>query len=157
MTRLISVLAPLFLAVLCLLCQGSNAFAPSKNLAFAKVSLVSPMTTSLFRPNVLLATQDEEPMSGRTTDTATDDAAPEEKKKLTLEEKMKGWEATEEEIKAASLGGIIPTPSANRSDAFDVGLWIVFPLMVVSGLFFAFFPLIMENIDVSSVGPPPTS
>jgi hypothetical protein len=82
---------------------------------------------------------------------------PEKKTKLTLEEKMKGWEATEEEIKAASLGGIVPQPSANRSDAFDVGLWIVFPLMVASGLFFAFFPIIMENIDVSSVGPPPTS
>ena len=106
------------------------------------------MTTSSFRPNVLLATPDEE---ATTSDTVT-----EEKKKLTLEEKMKAWEATEAEIKAASLGGIIPQPSAGRADAFDVGLWIVFPLMVVSGLIFAFFPIIMENIDVSSVGPPPT-
>lgn len=148
MTRFISLHMPLFLAVLCLLCQGSNAFTPSKNPAFVKVSSVSPMTTSSFRPNVLLATPDEE---ATTSDTVT-----EEKKKLTLEEKMKAWEATEAEIKAASLGGIIPQPSAGRADAFDVGLWIVFPLMVVSGLIFAFFPIIMENIDVSSVGPPPT-
>jgi hypothetical protein len=30
---------------------------------------------------------------------------------------MKGWEATEEEVKAKTLGGIVP----GRSDAFDVG------------------------------------
>jgi hypothetical protein len=72
--------------------------------------------------------------------------------KLSLEEKMKGWEATEEEAKAATLGGLIP----GRSDAFDVGLYIAFPLMVASGLFFAFFPLIMGNIDTTAVGPPPT-
>jgi hypothetical protein len=153
MTRLISVLATLSLAVLCLLCEGSNAFTPSKNLAFVKVVSVSPITTS-FRPNVLLAAQGEEPMID--TDTVVEET-PVVKTKLTLEEKMKGWEATEAEIKAASLGGIVPQPSANRSDAFDVGLWIVFPLMVVSGLIFAFFPIIMSNIDVSSVGPPPTS
>ena len=72
--------------------------------------------------------------------------------KMSLEEKMKGWEASEEEIKAASLGGIVP----GRSDAFDVGLYIAFPLMVISGLIFALFPLIMGNIDTSEFGPPPT-
>lgn len=70
-----------------------------------------------------------------------------------LEEKMKSWEASEEEIRAATLGGVVP----GRSDAFDVGLYIAFPLMVLSGLVFAFFPIIMGNIDTSSVGPPPTS
>lgn len=70
-----------------------------------------------------------------------------------LESKMKSWEASEEEIKAATLGGVVP----GRTDAFDVGLYIAFPLMVLSGLAFAFFPLIMGNIDASSVGPPPTS
>ena len=70
-----------------------------------------------------------------------------------LEEKMKGWEATEEEVKAATLGGMVP---GNRSDAFDVGLYIAFPLMVLSGLAFAVFPLIMGNLDVDGVGPPPT-
>jgi hypothetical protein len=71
--------------------------------------------------------------------------------KLSLEEKMKNWEATEEEQKAASLGGVVP----GRSDAFDIGLFVLFPLMVLSGLAFAFFPLIMDKIDVDSVGPPP--
>eukprot|EP00525_Craspedostauros_australis_P002068 CAMPEP_0198122036 /NCGR_PEP_ID=MMETSP1442-20131203/33753_1 /TAXON_ID= /ORGANISM="Craspedostauros australis, Strain CCMP3328" /LENGTH=153 /DNA_ID=CAMNT_0043780967 /DNA_START=63 /DNA_END=524 /DNA_ORIENTATION=+ len=70
-----------------------------------------------------------------------------------LEDKMKSWEATEEERKAATLGGVIPE---NRSDAFDVGLWVLFPFMIATGLIFAFFPFIMGNIDVSSVGPPPT-
>ena len=72
--------------------------------------------------------------------------------KLSLEDKMKSWEATEEEQKAASLLGVVP----GRTDAFDVGLYFLFPFMVISGLVFAFFPFIMENIDVSSVGPPPT-
>ena len=65
---------------------------------------------------------------------------------------MKLWEASEEDIRAASLGGVVP----GRTDAFDVGLYIAFPLMVVSGLFFAAFPFIMDSIDTSSVGPPPT-
>jgi hypothetical protein len=69
-----------------------------------------------------------------------------------LEEKMKGWEATDEEIRAATLGGVVP----QRSDAFDLGLYIAFPIMVATGLLFAFFPLIMGSIDTSSVGPPPT-
>lgn len=78
--------------------------------------------------------------------------------KASLEEKMKKWEASEEEVKAATLGGLVPgTSKENRSDAFDVGLYILFPIMVLSGLAFAFFPLIMGNIDVDSVGPPPTS
>jgi hypothetical protein len=78
-----------------------------------------------------------------------------------LEEKMKSWEATEDEIRAATLGGVIPgggrKDDANRSDAFDIGLYIAFPIMVIGCLIFAFFPLIVSNIDVSSVGPPPTS
>ena len=73
--------------------------------------------------------------------------------KLSLEEKMKMWEASEEEIKAASLGEIVP----GRSDAFDVGLYILFPIMVLGLGLFAFFPIIVQNIDVNSVGPPPTS
>ena len=73
---------------------------------------------------------------------------------------MKSWEATEEEMKAATLGGVIPgssNSSENRSDAFDIGLYIAFPIMVIGCLIFAFFPLIVSNIDVTSVGPPPTS
>lgn len=73
-------------------------------------------------------------------------------KKKTLEEKMASWEASEEEIKAASLGGITP----GRTDGFDLGLYIAFPIIVLTSLAFAFFPFIMDKIDVSSVGPPPT-
>lgn len=82
-----------------------------------------------------------------------------ESTKLSLEEKMKAWEATEDEIMASTLGGVVPGRSSdnkNRSDAFDVGLYIAFPLMVLSGLAFAIFPLIMGNLSVDSVGPPPT-
>jgi hypothetical protein len=77
-------------------------------------------------------------------------------KKMTLEEKMKGWEATEAEMKAASLGGVIPSQNRERTGAFDVVLFIAFPLMVLSGLAFALFPLIVGTLDVDSVGPPPT-
>jgi hypothetical protein len=76
--------------------------------------------------------------------------APVEKK--TLEEKMAGWEASEEEIKAASLGGITP---GKGTDGFDIGLYIAFPIIVATSLLFAIFPFIMDKIDVSSVGPPP--
>lgn len=75
--------------------------------------------------------------------------------KQSLEDKMKGWEASEEEIKASTLGGV-GLPSGGRSDAFDIGLFIAFPFMVLASLAFAFFPFIIDKIDVSSVGPPPT-
>eukprot|EP00584_Thalassiosira_punctigera_P003660 CAMPEP_0172536284 /NCGR_PEP_ID=MMETSP1067-20121228/8078_1 /TAXON_ID=265564 ORGANISM="Thalassiosira punctigera, Strain Tpunct2005C2" /NCGR_SAMPLE_ID=MMETSP1067 /ASSEMBLY_ACC=CAM_ASM_000444 /LENGTH=131 /DNA_ID=CAMNT_0013321327 /DNA_START=9 /DNA_END=404 /DNA_ORIENTATION=- len=78
-----------------------------------------------------------------------------------LEEKMKSWEASDEEIRAATLGGVVPGTSigggGERTDAFDVGLYIAFPFMVISCLAFVFFPLLVGNIDVTSVGPPPTS
>ena len=72
--------------------------------------------------------------------------------KKSLEEKMKEWEASDEEIKAASLGGVTP----GRADGFDIGLFLAFPFIVGSALLFAVFPFIMDKIDVSSVGPPPT-
>ena len=101
-----------------------------------------------------------------------EDAESSSSSRLSLEEKMKSWEASEDEIRAATLGGIIPGSSvmsnknkeaagtdggAGRSDAFDIGLYIAFPIMVIGCLIFAFFPLIVSNIDVTSVGPPPTS
>lgn len=82
----------------------------------------------------------------------SDDMDTTAEKKKTLEEKMASWEASEEEIKAASLGGITP----GRTDGFDLGLYIAFPIIVLTSLAFAFFPFIMDKIDVSSVGPPPT-
>lgn len=76
--------------------------------------------------------------------------------KLSLEEKMKQWEATEEEIKAATLGGVgIPKSNKERTGAFDIGLYIAFPFMIIGSLMFALFPFIMDKIDVTSVGPPP--
>ncbi|KAL7435632.1 hypothetical protein ACHAXH_003268 [Discostella pseudostelligera] len=55
---------------------------------------------------------------------------------------MKSWEASEDEIKAATLGGLVPgtrigagrNESAGRADAFDVGLYIAFPIMILSCL-----------------------
>jgi hypothetical protein len=87
-----------------------------------------------------------------------DDESTTSSAKLSLEEKMKSWEATDEEVKAATLGGIVPTRTedAGRSDAFDIGLYILFPFMVLSGLAFALFPFIMGNLDLDSIGPPPT-
>jgi hypothetical protein len=99
---------------------------------------------------------------------------------VSLAEKMKSWEASEDEIRSATLGGVVPGLSApgikgfdgkfgdkngssegavttgSRTDAFDVGLYIAFPIMVLSSLAFVFFPFLIGNIDVSSVGPPPT-
>lgn len=74
--------------------------------------------------------------------------------KQSLEEKMAKWEASEEEIKAASLGGVVPQ---QRSDSFDVGLYVAFPFMIIGCLLFLAFPFFADKIDVSSVGPPPTS
>jgi len=83
------------------------------------------------------------------------DESSEEKpvEKMSLEEKMKSWEASEEELRAASLGGVIPQPR-ERTEAFDIGLYIAFPIMVLTGLAFAFFPFIMGNIDVSNIEVP---
>merc|ERR1719232_600344 len=74
-----------------------------------------------------------------------------------LEEKMKSWEASEEEIKAATLGGIVPGASnklSSGTSGFDIGLYIAFPLMIIGSLMFALFPFVMDKIDVTGVGPP---
>ena len=66
---------------------------------------------------------------------------------------MKSWEATEDEIRASTLGGVVPglsapgmkgfdgkfgsdkgTTGGGRTDAFDVGLYIAYPIMVLSCL-----------------------
>ena len=85
-----------------------------------------------------------------------------------LEEKMAAWEATEEEQRKATLGGMIPgkigkpgrmtrTDQPDKMDGFDVGMnisgVILFPLAIALAL----FPFIVGTLDVSSVGPPPTS
>jgi hypothetical protein len=76
--------------------------------------------------------------------------------KSRLAEKMASWEASEEELRNASLGGLIPG-KANRIDGFDLGLWILFPLMVGTAAILLFLPLFIDQIDINSVGPPPTS
>jgi len=85
-------------------------------------------------------------------DVGSDDGISSEKRK-SLEEKMASWEATEEEKRAATLGGMIP--GGKSGDGFDVGLWIAFPFIVGFSLIFVLFPFIMGGIDTSSVGPPP--
>eukprot|EP00555_Chaetoceros_dichaeta_P002504 CAMPEP_0198253120 /NCGR_PEP_ID=MMETSP1447-20131203/3580_1 /TAXON_ID=420782 /ORGANISM="Chaetoceros dichaeta, Strain CCMP1751" /LENGTH=68 /DNA_ID=CAMNT_0043938653 /DNA_START=295 /DNA_END=501 /DNA_ORIENTATION=- len=67
---------------------------------------------------------------------------------------MQKWEASEEELKKASLGGLVQGGSG--TDGFDIGLYFAFPIIVLTSLAFAFFPFIMDKIDVTSVGPPPT-
>ncbi|EJK47178.1 hypothetical protein THAOC_34120 [Thalassiosira oceanica] len=40
---------------------------------------------------------------------------------MSLEDKMKSWEASDEEIRAASLGGVVPGGGGEpRTDAFDI-------------------------------------
>lgn len=127
------------------LLSSSTAFtSPSSPVAVARKSI----NTNIPLYNTPENTTSEEESSSSSSST------------LTLEEKMKSWEASEEEIRAATLGGVIPGSSgddAGRTDAFDIGLYIAFPIMVIGCLAFAFFPLIVSNIDVTSVGPPPTS
>ena len=87
-----------------------------------------------------------------------------------LEDKMKGWEASEEEQRAKTLGGNIPLvgmpgrpgrmtrkDQPTRADGFDITMGIsaviLFPLAII--LFT--FPFWIGSVDISSVGPPPTS
>ena len=145
-----------------------HAFVPFRSLSrpsiLVDVVVVSPtkgpMVASLWAlDNDTETTSSEKESSSSLSSSPT----PPTTAKLTLEEKMKAWEATEEEVKAATLGGIVVPKGTNnddddgsRSDAFDVGLYILFPFMVLSGLAFAFFPFIMGNLDLEGVGPPPT-
>lgn len=119
-------------------------FAVSSRLSLTSASTSSTSSKRLFEIFASPTADDE---------TNDDDMDESSSSSSTLEDKMKAWEATDEEVKAATLGGVVP----GRSDAFDVGLYIAFPIMVITGLLFAVFPFIMENIDTSSVGPPPMS
>mmetsp|Transcript_13363 Transcript_13363/g.33629 ORF Transcript_13363/g.33629 Transcript_13363/m.33629 type:complete len:144 (+) Transcript_13363:166-597(+) len=128
-TKTALILASVVLACLSI---GTDSFSTT---SLARTTL--PTKSSL----VILRSEEEE---------TTEPAAAAEK--MSLEEKMKSWEASEEEIRAASLGGVVPQPrDAERTDAFDVGLYIAFPIMVLTGLAFAVFPFIMGNIDVSDI------
>ena len=120
--------------------------------------LVRPLSVHRERPaTTRLAAVEEDGASG----TEVEDKGVPEAKKKTLEEKMASWEATEEEQQSATLGGFLSgmTPGKSKTDGFDVGLYIAFPIMVVTGLVFALFPLLVpyfvKNFDIMSVGPPP--
>jgi hypothetical protein len=122
--------------------NGVDAF--SSTLIFASTHSVQRTATFPFQRTALKNTSSQEDSTGENVSSEVD-------AKKSLEEKMKGWEASEEEIKASSLGGVTP----GRTDAFDIGLYIAFPFMILGSLAFALFPFIMDKIDVSSVGPPP--
>jgi hypothetical protein len=154
--QLVYLLAILAFTHLNLSCE---AFAPASSIAKLLSSSWprnDPYDGSRHCSVIMLSagdTSDDDSLPGTTTD-----GPKMPKTTVSLEEKMKSWEATDEEIRAASLGGIVPQrmDGKGRSDAFDVGLYIAFPIMVISGLLFALFPLIVGNLDVDSVGPPPT-
>lgn len=132
-----------------------TSFVPASNVRQHATSAIKFTTTTVHQYDHKQFKTSPLYNSGNDND-SSDDAEAATATKLSLEEKMKNWEATEDEIKAATLGGVVPE-SANRSDAFDVGLYIAFPLMVLSGLALVAFPFLMGNLDVTSVGPPPTS
>ena len=152
-----SIYPPCFLAlVLLLLLSQSDAFCPVspavRSVPASSGAVAGPHLGSSSR--VFMSTPD-----GGDDDTSVvtaDEDGNGTVDKVSLEEKMKGWEASEEEIKAASLGGLyVGTPKDKGPDGFDVGLWIMFPFIVATSLLFFVFPFIMDKIDVSSVGPPP--
>ena len=129
---------------------AAAALVPSSTHAFSSAPSTFRVGAAARGKFILLPLQqsnDEEVVVSESKSTATQ----------SLEEKMKNWDASEEEIRAATLGGVIPGSSGkeNRSDAFDIGLYIAFPFMIIGSLVFALFPFIMDKIDVSSVGPPP--
>mmetsp|Transcript_9709 Transcript_9709/g.20309 ORF Transcript_9709/g.20309 Transcript_9709/m.20309 type:complete len:142 (+) Transcript_9709:197-622(+) len=111
--------------------------------SFASTSSLAGVHQNQRRSSLIVVRDTEDESPG-------DDSSKEPTEKMSLEEKMKSWEASEEEIRAASLGGVVPQ-GRERTEAFDVGLYIAFPIMVLTGLAFAFFPFIMGNIDVSNI------
>jgi hypothetical protein len=87
-----------------------------------------------------------------------------------LEEKMAGWEASEEEQRASTLGGNLPlvgmpgmpgrmtrSDQPDKVDGFDVGMNISAIILFPLALLLLSAPIWLGSIDVSSVGPPPTS
>jgi hypothetical protein len=93
-----------------------------------------------------------EPASNPTDRAAPDkrgDAAPESKPNLA--EKMQSWEATDEERRASTLGGLIP----GKIDGFDLTLNFLFPIMLVACLGIALFPLWAGLVVGDAPGPPP--
>mmetsp|Transcript_2856 Transcript_2856/g.7844 ORF Transcript_2856/g.7844 Transcript_2856/m.7844 type:complete len:154 (-) Transcript_2856:122-583(-) len=137
----------LLLAAIVFACLASQTESFSSSSSLAHLGQRSITCATLNRKDSLLIVRDgtdESSVEGSTSPPAKASES------MSLEEKMKSWEASEEEIRAASLGGVVPQ-SRDRTEAFDVGLYIAFPIMVLTGLAFAFFPFIMGNIDVSNI------
>ena len=153
----------LFLVVLQLLLISCTFETVSCFSAVLRTTTTTTATTTGKSNQYQHALQKKEPWSIKTVGISTqlaagpdveEDSTQSINKRKSLEEKMASWEASEEELKAASLGGL--TPGKRGTDGFDIGLYIAFPIIVVTSLLFAVFPFIMDKIDVSSVGPPPT-
>ena len=144
-------------AIIFLVC-GIDCFSfPSplvKRKVSAKTSTPSFVTSEKLRIGRFVLNNDE----NRELETPPVEIAPPVEVKVSLEEKMQKWEASEEELKNASLGGVVPglVAGGTGADGFDIGLYVAFPIIVLTSLAFAFFPFIMDKIDVTSVGPPPT-
>jgi len=130
------------IAVLAALLACAHAFAPPRA---PLRSLRSPLAAEEGdAPADVVDVADAAPAEGEATEAT----------KLELLSKMSGWEATEAERKAATLGGMTP----GKMDGFDIGLYVAFPFLFLPLVAFLFFPAIANNfIDVSSVGPPPMS
>lgn len=103
-------------------------------------------------------------------DVGSSEQGDKESSKTSLEEKMASWEASAEEQRRSTLGGNLPLVGmpgppgrATRSDqptsmdGFDVGMNISGLILFPLALILCSFPFWIGNIDVSSVGPPPTS
>ena len=90
---------------------------------------------------IVRAEEDGEAAPTATTE-EVDDATP----LSSLEAKMQSWEATDEDRKAATLGGLTP----GSMDGFDIGLAIAFPFIVGTCLLFLLFPFIGENLAAGS-------
>ncbi|KAJ1461615.1 hypothetical protein M885DRAFT_506656 [Pelagophyceae sp. CCMP2097] len=121
-------------------------------MLFAMAALSQCDVATAFAPKVARGALAHSKVLRAEPEPPVDAAAP---KKTTLEEKMSSWEATEEEQKAATLGGLIPGSSG--FDGFDFGLYAAFPLLFGSLAIFLFFPFAQQfGFDFASVGPPPT-
>ena len=66
-----------------------------------------------------------------------------------LEDKMKSWEATDEERRAATFLGVVP----KKLDSFELGLNIAFPIMLIACVGIAFFPFYAAQL-AGDAGPP---
>ena len=69
-----------------------------------------------------------------------------------LEAKLKSFEATPEEERAATLGGMIPGSSG--TDAFDISLYLAAIPLFGSLALFLFFPAIAPMLAGSEIPPP---